>query len=132
MHSRSAQFVWGFLLASCTALSGCSRGDRPPLGYVSGRVLIDGDPLVGAIVIFQPTVGRAAQAQTDANGRYELTYLDGAKGAKVGTNRVALTWPLDYDGGQAIPARYSGDKSELVREVQKGRNAFDFELESAP
>ncbi len=49
--------VWVVLFLS---MPGCSSGDRPPLGLVSGSVTIDGKPLVGAIITFQATKCRAA------------------------------------------------------------------------
>lgn len=119
------------LLLNCVVLSGCSKGDRPPLGRVSGTATIDGQPLVGAIVTFQPTKGRAAEGLTDAKGKYTLTYSHRVQGAKVGPNQVAFTWPIGFAGSHAIPARYAG-KTELTRDVKAGKNTFDFDLESDP
>ncbi len=110
---------------------GCSKSDRPPLGLVSGSVLIDGKPLVGAIITFQPTTGRASEALTDSQGNYFLTYSYKVKGAKVGPNKVAFSWPIGVTGTHVIPECYAG-RTELACEVKPGRNTFHFELESEP
>ncbi len=45
---------------------GCTPSDQPPLGRVYGKVTLDGEPLAGVIVNFQPESGRVATAETDA------------------------------------------------------------------
>ncbi|MDX1930114.1 MAG: carboxypeptidase-like regulatory domain-containing protein [Pirellulaceae bacterium] len=117
----------GLLL--CVGLVGCSSGDRPPLGRVSGTVTMDGKPLAGVIVSFQPETGRAASAETDAEGNFDLEYTYQVKGAKIGPNTVSFAWPTGAEGKQNIPARFS-TKSELKEEVKSGKNTFKFELTS--
>lgn len=115
---------------------GCS-GNNPPLGKVSGRVTLDGQPLAGVIINFKPTEGRAATGTTDADGNYTLEFSYGVMGAQVGTNTVMFEWPLE--GGEvgaagprkSLPKKYVGLNSELSRDVQKGRNTFDFDLTSS-
>ena len=109
---------------------GCGGpSDQPPLGRVSGNVTLDGSPLVGVIVNFQPETGRAATAETDAKGNYDLIYIYGTNGAKVGINKVSFRWPDGVEAKQAIPKKYSG-ATDLVAEVKSGRNKFDWELKS--
>lgn len=108
---------------------GCGRSDLPPLGRVRGTVTLDGKPLSGAIVSFQPENGRPAVANTDANGNYELVYIGGVKGAKVGLNSVRVFWPDDVEGTAVIPDKYNA-KTTLKFEVKPGNNKFDLELES--
>lgn len=129
-------------LASLWALSvvvwavvGCGRGDLPQLGDVEGTVKMDGKPLPNATVQFHSEAGgRPGSGVTDKDGKYKLTYVEGATGSKVGPSRVEITtfWPEGEPGeGQkeTIPARYNS-KSELKRDVKAGKNTFDFELES--
>lgn len=108
--------------------AGCGGGDQPTLGSVKGNVTLDGKPLAGAIIFACPDIGRPAVANVDANGNYELQYVDGVEGTKLGRNKISFTWPTDA-AGTPIPAKY-GEKSELVVEVKKGVNKFDFALES--
>lgn len=130
--------------------SGCSSSDQPELGQVTGTITMDGKPLTGVAVVFQPENGRPARGMTDAEGKYELVYIRQTKGSKVGPNRVeiapseegeeseetevgdgeAQTAPKKSKSGKpTVPARYN-TKSELKVEVVSGKNTFDFQLES--
>ncbi len=108
---------------------GCGGSGQPPLGRVTGKVTIDGEPLAGVIVVFQPEEGRPAVATTEKDGTYELIYVAGVKGCKAGPNRVSFAAPTGGSPSHAIPAKYQG-KTDLDREVVEGNNTFDFELES--
>lgn len=110
-------------------LPGCGGGsDRPPLGRVTGRVTIDGQPFSGVIIAFLPESGRPATAVTDKDGKYDLDYLD-EKGCKVGPNTIGFMVPTGGSPSHAIPKKYE-NKSDLVRDVKDGPNTFDFDLES--
>ena len=134
------------------SLPGCGGlGDQPELGQVSGKITLDGKPLSGVAVVFQPDNGRPAHGTTNAEGEYELTYIRNTRGTKVGLNRVEIAPSeegedegesddeADGDGPQAkqpvnsrkpkIPTRYN-TRSELKADVKPGKNTFDFELES--
>lgn len=132
---------------------GCDSG--PPLGSVSGKVTMDGQPMENVLVTFVPEQGgRAATGKTDASGQYELIYLT-HKGALVGKHKVTVTTlqeakkPVsemrsdspeyqkylkesqdDYNKAvvrEPIPERYNA-KTELVKEVSSGKNVIDLEL----
>lgn len=124
---KLAWFLW--LAALPLGVAGCSQGDRPELGRVGGVITLNGKPLSGAIVWFSPDTGRAATATTEEDGAYELMYLHGVKGAKVGPNTVSISWPDGEPGPVPIPAKYGGN-SELKVDVQPGKNTFDFALDS--
>lgn len=110
-------------------LSGCGGADRPPMGYVTGVVTVDGDPLGGAIVSFKPEVGRAALGVTNEDGTYELKYIHNEKGCKIGPNYVTFSSPTTGTVTHSIPPKYLV-QSDLVVDVKRGKNTFDFELES--
>lgn len=140
-----------FLL--CLFLTGCGgKGDRPELGEVTGTVTMDGQPLSGVTVVFTPDDGRPARGKTDAEGKYELTYIGQTRGAKLGHHRVEIASSEEGEedaeaatagestaaakspakpGKVKIPARYNA-KSVLEAEVKAGPNVFDFKLESKP
>ena len=61
---------------------GCG-GDTPPLGQVTGTVTLDGKPVDGATIQFEPTTSGLPTAfgRTDSQGKYELWYSRGNKGA---------------------------------------------------
>lgn len=125
---------FGFLVlllvaAMIFAGSGCGRSDLPPLGRVRGTVTLDGKPLAGAVLHFQPEKGRPALANTDGQGNYEVSYVDGVKGTTLGTNKVRVLWPEGEKGSAPIPEKY-GSKSTLTVDVKAGNNTFDVKMDS--
>ncbi|GIX05286.1 MAG: hypothetical protein KatS3mg114_1155 [Planctomycetaceae bacterium] len=131
--SRRYRLSVAISLASILLLSGCSRGDRPELGYVSGKITMDGAPLGNVMIRMKPDVGREAAAIADDQGNYTIQYLHGVPGTKVGRNTVTFEWPLGYEGPtKPIPRKYQSMDSPFVIDVKPGRNKFDFNLESDP
>lgn len=111
-------------------LAGCGGAERPPLGYVSGTVTMDGEPLGNVIVVMKPDNGRAAMVQADEQGHYDMEYVAGERGTKVGPTTVSFEWPLDYAAPKPIPEKYSAIRSQEKIEVKEGENTFDFDLKS--
>jgi len=119
----------GILSAVILSSIGCGRSDLPPLGRVRGTVTLDGKPLSGVVVTFQPEKGRPAVANTDSNGNYDVIYTEGVKGANVGPNTVRVLWPDGESGGPPIPDKYNA-KTTLKFDVKPGNNTFDIKMES--
>ncbi|HID21363.1 MAG TPA: hypothetical protein EYP14_03065 [Planctomycetaceae bacterium] len=123
------------VLAALVVVSGCGGGsDLPDLGRVSGTVTMDGKPLAGVVVTFEPVDGgRASIGKTDDNGQYELGYDAENKGAVVGKHRVRITTPTeapDPNFKDPIPAKYNSNTT-LTEEVKPGKNEINFELTSS-
>ncbi len=134
------------------AAAGCGRSNEAP---VSGTVYMDGKPLPGVHVVFQPlgtkdnpNPGRGSTGQTDENGRYTLR-IDGERdGAVVGKHRVAIATVMPGEGANFDPETGSPDgapaqapeeriseryneKTILTFDVPKGgTDKADFRLES--
>lgn len=114
--------------------SGCGSSD---VGDVSGQVTLDGEPLEGAEVIFEPDEGRPSRATTDAEGRYTLQYTADTMGAKVGPHTVRITTAETVVGEnyettetpERVPENYNTN-SKLRVEVKPGSNEYDFPLKS--
>lgn len=89
-------FRWGASTFAVVALViGCSRSSGPNVQFVEGHVLLDGEPLAGADVGFNPesNSGIAASGQTDAAGVFTLTSARGGvggRGAVAGTYVVTV------------------------------------------
>lgn len=116
------------LVAAVTA--GCGAGRSPPLGEVEGRVVLDGEPLAAARVVFQPLpTGRASQGTTDASGRYRLVYLRDLPGAMVGRHEVRITTGDEMVPEERLPERYHA-ATVLKADVVRGPNRIDFELQA--
>lgn len=120
----------GQLCAILVALSlGCARGNQPELGTVHGRITLDGKPLAGVTISFQPgDGGRQSSDETDEQGRYDLIYLRDIHGAKVGKHRVVLgSSAPDAPKSDRLPARFN-TQSTLAADVVRGDNQCDFTL----
>ena len=101
-------------------IAGCdSRPTRVP---VSGKVLIDGEPLKFGAVTFVPDKGRQSSGIIDSNGTFKLTCFEPGDGALIGTHHVQVL------AGDAInttttkwyaPKKYADRRtSDLVENIQ--------------
>ena len=122
-----ATVLWLVLIVSV----GCSDGNRPPLAPVEGRITLDGQPLAGATVVFQPTRGKSSSAQTGPDGRYELIYIRDIRGAIPGQHTVSITTASESQPKERLPARYHS-KTELTAVVEPEGGEVNFDLSSSP
>jgi hypothetical protein len=129
------------LLLGFALLSALGCGSPYKLAPVSGKVTLNGQPLVNATIAFNPIrkegsrsldAGPHSVGNTNAAGEFALNTLTGENGALVGKHTVVISlisseaeqgdarpprggWPLK----DAIPARYN-HKSELIFDVPPG------------
>jgi len=95
MISPSVHFFW---LLTVVFAAGCGGYDkwkdgRPKTYFTSGKVLLDGQPVEGATVTFQPVdeaTGKPGSAVTDSNGYFEVQTFDPGDGLTEGVHRVAI------------------------------------------
>lgn len=109
---------------------GCDGG--PQLGQVTGTVLLDDEPLAGAVVIFQPADGGpSSHAETDEAGRYELMFAEGDPGAVLGSHIVTVETKRFHipDSVERVPAKYNKE-TILKKEVVAGPQTIDLPLAS--
>lgn len=112
--------------------SGCGgvSPDRPPMGYVSGSVTMDGKPVENVFVVMKPESGRMAMVKTDKNGFYDIEYTEGEKGTKQGPTTVHLEWPTGFAGPFRIPPKFATGNKEIRLDVKSGKQTFDITMES--
>ncbi|TWT57200.1 hypothetical protein KOR42_05580 [Thalassoglobus neptunius] len=92
--------LWQWCLVGCLFAVGCGgQSDRPEMATVSGKLTLDGKPLPGYIVTFQPSTGRPSVSNmpTNAEGQFELWYTYKDKGAKVDKHKVTLAYSPTSD-----------------------------------
>jgi hypothetical protein len=127
------------LCGALVAAAGCGRS-RPnvPFGIVEGEVTLDGKPLAGAAVTFEPEIGRPSHGTTGESGEYSLMYRGNPWGAIVGRHTVRITTETLLEDSpdaapriakERLPKRYHS-QSTLSAEVVSGKNVIDFALTS--
>ncbi len=139
-------FVCRFALVSGLIFSiGCGGGDGPELGYVSGKVTLDGQPLAGATVTIQPDKGAPAIGHVGKDGSYEMEFKVDKPGAPVGTSKILVTLPFEEPmmnenmgpeemakatekaaAKTGIPRKWRDGTSTIT--VAPGSNTFDIEM----
>ena len=134
----------GLLLAIHGQLTGCAP-NAYPLAPVSGRVTLDGQPLAGAAVVFQPKfagdsgeVAPGSVGRTNEIGRYALMTVNDEPGAAPGTHKVRIysyspeSAPVgDTDareGAERGPGRYNYRRTLVFEVPEEGTDAADFQL----
>lgn len=135
----------GLLLAVTSIGCGGGSSDMPEVGTVTGKVMLDGEPVSGAEISFYPLDGgRTAVAISDADGGYVLRYNGDTNGAKVGRNQVSVTTAKEQEGDKGdagyVPAKQDtistkyndgdGVESTLEVDVDPGDNVIDLDLKS--
>jgi hypothetical protein len=101
------------LALTLSAFSGCNPAPSgPPLVPAEGVVTLDGKPLAGAQVMFDPqgeTRGQALFGKTDSAGKFALASADRKRtGAAVGEYKVIINKLIKPDGSDFIPDPNSG------------------------
>ena len=133
-------------------ISGCGgpAADYSGLNLVNatGTVKLDGQPLSGAVVMFEAVDGQFAYGMTDSSGSYSLQLdsekkgvVPGEKTVRISTTKKILGLNTSEGGGEADPATAKKDKSEKVPEkynkaselkvtVSPEKTVYDFDLAS--
>lgn len=123
------------ILLLCLVAAYGGFDDRPDRFPVSGRVVIDGEPLTSGTITFIPEDGAHASIGTiDENGHFTLSCYDGDDGAVPGTHRaeIVLTQALDEGADPwPVPERYANHQtSGLTFEINEPVEDLLIELES--
>ena len=131
-HTRFAAVGCASLVVALSAM-GCGGGG-PDRGTVTGKVTLDGQPLEGADLEFQPEEGSPSYGTTDDDGEYDLMYTRDKRGAMLGEHTVRITTSTtdtDDRGNEVrVPQRVPPEYSQVgvTKDVKPGRNKFDFDL----
>ena len=134
------------LLVVMFVASGCGTREFE-LSPVSGIVTLDGTPVAGARVIFEPmrtgqqalAAGPSSDGTTDEAGRYSLELTsDGTLGAVVGDHSVTIsTYLAEFDRSrnvgqvvrkEEIPPRYFEPDALMFKVPAEGTEQANFPL----
>jgi hypothetical protein len=128
--SRRWCAAWLVVIWAVTVVTGCSGKHGPPplkgtklaVFPVKGKLMMDGKPMVGAAIIFNPVTKlpkdapqRQPRAFADENGDFTVsTYGDG-DGAPAGDYKVTVSWKGADVEGTSDGAR--GESPEQAPEI---------------
>ena len=84
-------------------ISGCGYTDVAP---VTGTVTLDGQPISGASITFQPESGRPSYGGTDQNGNYKLFYSMEQNGAVIGACTVSVSTATEDETGKRAKRKW--------------------------
>lgn len=126
----------------CCAIAGCSN--QPEVAPVRGLVTMDGKPLPGGRVMFQPiatgddkNVGKVAMGQIQPDGSFVLTTYKNGDGAVVGPHHPVVMENRHEEATNSDRPTKEGPRigvvtlDELVFDVVAGKeNVFTIEMDS--
>ena len=126
------RYIDCLLLTFGLIANGCASREEP-VYPVSGQVLLAGQPLAEAVVVFHPQDGarRSLTAHTDQSGRFRLTTRKPGDGAPTGVYVVTIEYrELVQEGDERVrlgpnrlPARYAQPETSGLRcEIIVGTN----------
>jgi hypothetical protein len=127
-----------WLAISALSIVGCSQAPKG-IAPVSGRVRLDGKPLAGAVITFQPVQAAADSTggsfgHTDAEGRFTLRLVEpDVPGAAIGRHTITITTaaigPSDEarPSGERVPVSWR-DGSQTFDVPAEGTSAANFDL----
>jgi hypothetical protein len=112
-------------------MAGC--GESEVYAPVSGKVIMDGEPLVGGHVLFQPIAspddinpGMPSKGITDDQGRYSLRLVQPDRdGVLIGRHRVMITIPAEEN----VPGDVASPVFKMPNEWRTGVHQFEVTAE---
>jgi hypothetical protein len=121
---RARVLIAAALVPLLVLASGCSGSGDPKYVAVSGKVHLNGKPLAGATVQFNPvssdknkSPGKTSAGSTDSEGKFTLFYDVNKNGAVVGEHKVMIYMmpdeaPAPFDPELGSPDGYVPPKSK--------------------
>jgi hypothetical protein len=147
---RLAQRVRPLAVSACLVallpFAGCGEG-KIPLYPVTGKILVDGQPANGAMVIFCPIEGSEQLMRerpigfAGADGSFQLTTFLKDDGAPAGQYKIIARWApgsagddpsMPLGGADKLRGKYFNlDRTTLTATIEEGSNELPpFELSS--
>lgn len=128
------QFVF---LVSLVGILGCGDSGRVPVYPVRGKVTLDGQPAVGAYVIFYPTTKEEERVRleprgvTNEVGEFILRTYEAEDGAPEGDYQVITFWgsPDDLTEEGTVPENW---KYIMKKYGRRNKPQFTATVESDP
>lgn len=113
-------------------ISGCSGDQRPERVKVSGRVLLDGQPLETGTIQILPENARPSYGVLGADGRFVLSCFDDADGCVVGTHKAVVVADEEVDNSTRrwlAPPKYANPAtSGLEIQISEPTDSLEIRL----
>jgi hypothetical protein len=137
-RSRKIAWIAMFAMVEVILLSGCGKSNegRGPSYPAEGLVLLDGEPVAGANVVFYPLGdankdAKPSRGLTDSAGKFHLGTHAADDGAPAGEYVVTvIRYPMrkQSDGGYSagandLPKKYAGAKTTDLRIQHNGERS---------
>jgi hypothetical protein len=142
---RRPRAAAALVIASMLVASGCGEKQKD-LADVSGVVTLDGRPLAGGTVRFQPIApagstiaGKGSYATTDSAGKFQLKTIDEKPGAVVADHNVMIYGPQGQTNAaiddaprsrEIVPRKYNAESTLTFTVPAEGSKEANFELSS--
>ena len=128
--SKTSQSGFIIGLLSLFTLVGCGGPKGPAVTVVSGTVMLDGEPLEGASVVFHPTSssGLAGAGKTSADGTFGLSTFRATPGAGVVPGEYVVTirkeeWP-QFEEPEDDDPDYERKMAKVERDMERARPTY--------
>lgn len=132
-HIARSSWLYVAIVLSCALFSSIGCGDgRPRRVPVSGRVLIDGEPLAYGYIRFVPSGARASSAELNERGEFTLTCYQSEDGVVPGLHRVEVNAGETLSSTRVFwhaPKKYAQYRtSGLTQEIDNSTDSLVIEL----
>jgi len=111
--------------------TGCPGGER--MGYVTGKVTLNGEPLAGIFVRFSPQNAGTSYSSSgfQADGTYEMRFSITKKGVQTGPAVVTFVFPPEGDPPEHVKKhrKFLENYSEEII-VKPGSQKLNFDLKT--
>ena len=135
LSARVIKVSWIFcFLISAVLAAGCNQG--PPMGEVTGNVIVNGTPAKTGSISFFPLDGKSLTAGTEIiDGKYTAQVPVGKVKIEVRVSKIVgqrklyptPNSPVANVYKEVLPPKFN-DQSELEMDVTKGTNEKDFDI----
>lgn len=123
------QIAWVVLPA--LLMLGCGQ-QGPKLVNVEGTLTVNGKPIEGALIEFQPDDpnGSPSYGATNAEGHYELEFNPQRKGALIGMHTVRITTENEnLRKPELLPPTYHTQSQQKYEVKDQRNNVIDFSIQ---
>lgn len=118
-HQKALRSYSSLALIACTFLTTLGCGASSNLLQVQGKIVVDGTPAKGAVLLFHPDGGTStsvSSGQAKDDGTFTVV-TDTKPGIPPGNYLVTVTWP--------DPSHVASDRDKLLGMAEPGKDLLN-------